>query len=346
MSVTEISAVPDMGYDDAALVAFPPDGLRAAFLNARMIERLAESVGKIVEGCSSHLKFEESVARLPQRIRMSLFVAPELYCIYFDLLKAVRLDDLVVCAQLLREMDSRLDTPLPSFYTRWGAQSGSTAGRYLNYVNVDPTTKVKFNALSPSAFNDARRLADDAFDILERVTPEIRAEIRSLITEIIFVSGAPDDSVGFDGATSFFCWGALFLNADAHKSLVSMIDGLTHESAHAHLFSLSLGDAFVTNPDDELRTSPLRPDPRPLDGTFHATYVSARMHYAQSRVVKSGVLSGRQESEARDSLAASASAFSDGLKTLNDFALLTPLGRKVMDNARHFMIGEGGALYS
>ena len=31
-----------------------------------------------------------------------------------------------------------------------------------------------------------------------------------------------------------------------------MIDGLTHESAHAYLFSLSLGDSFVDNPDDEL----------------------------------------------------------------------------------------------
>ena len=28
-------------YDELALVAFPPDGSRAAFLNFRMIERLA-----------------------------------------------------------------------------------------------------------------------------------------------------------------------------------------------------------------------------------------------------------------------------------------------------------------
>src|ERR1700722_4393247 len=81
-------------HDEAALVAFPPDGSRATFLCARMIERLAQSVEEIVQGCSPHIEFEESVARLPQRIRASSRVAPEVYCIYFDLLQAVRRDDL------------------------------------------------------------------------------------------------------------------------------------------------------------------------------------------------------------------------------------------------------------
>jgi hypothetical protein len=286
--------------NNAALVAFPPDGSRAAFLYARMIERLAQSVEEIVQGCSSHLKFDESVARLSKRIRASSRVAPELYCVYFDLLQAVRHDDLDASARLLREMDIRMDAPLPSFYSRWGALPESTARRYLAYVNVDPTTQINFKALSSSDFDDVRRLADDAFGVLERAAPEIGAEIRSLLTEIVFVSGVPNESLRFDGATSFFCWGALFLNADAHRSLVGMIDGLTHESAHTYLFSLSLGDPFVTNPDDELHASPLRPDPRPLDGTFHATYVSARMHYALSHMIESGVLSERDESEARN----------------------------------------------
>jgi HEXXH motif-containing protein len=307
-----------------------------------MIERLAESVEEIVQGCSPHVDFSESVARLSQRIRASSRVAPELYCIYFDLLQAVRRDDLDASARLLGEMDTRMDAPPPSFYSRWGALPESTARRYLTYVNVDSTTQVTFKALSSSDFDDARRLADSAFEVLARAAPEIGAEIRSLLTEIVFVSGTPNETLSFDGATSFFCWGALFLNADEHRALVEMIDGLTHESAHAYLFSLSLGDSFVDNPDDELHPSPLRPDPRPLDGIFHATYVSARMHYAHSHVIESGVLSESEESEARAALAASRTAFSDGLKTLDDYASLTPLGRQVMGAARNYMIGQAG----
>jgi hypothetical protein len=334
-----MSQVFELGYDDAALVAFPPDGQRAAFLHARMIEHLAQSVQEIVRGCSAHLEFQEGIARLSQRIQASSRVAPELYCIYFDLLQAVRRNDLDACARLLAEMASRLDAPLPSFYSRWGTLSESTARRYLTYVNVDPTQQINFKALSASKFDNIRRVANDAFDVLDRVSPEISAETRSLVTEIVFVS-----SVSFGAATSFFCSGALFFNADRHRTLVTMIDGLTHESAHAHLFALSLGDSFVTNPDDELHPSPLRRDPRPLDGLFHATYVSARVHYAHSHVIESGVLSENEESEARKTLAASLTAFSKGLKTLNDYASLTPLGRRVMDDARSYMIGQGVAL--
>ena len=326
-----------MRDDDTALVAFPPDGSRAAILYARMVERLAQSVEEIIQGCSPHLDFEESIARLPQRICASSRVAPELYCIYFDLLKAVRRDDLDACARLLSEMDTRIDAPLPSFYGRWGGLLESTARRYLTYLNVDPTSRINFKALPSSEFDNASRLADDAFRVLERVAPELAAEIRSLITEIVFGSGVPNESFG--GATSFFCCGALFLNAERHRALVKMIDGLTHESAHAYLFSLSLGDSFVNNPDEERRASPLRRDPRPLDGIFHATFVLARMHYAQSHVVESGVLSGNEESEARNALGASRVAFLDGLKTLDEYASFTPLGRRVMDAARSYMSG-------
>src|SRR6516165_2168621 len=99
-----------------------------------------------------------------------------------------------------------------------------------------------FLIVSAGSDFDERSLADSAFGVLDRAAPEIGAEIRSLLTEIVFVAGAPNDTFRFDGAASFFCWGALFLNADEHLGFVKMIDGLAHESAHAYLFSLSLGD--------------------------------------------------------------------------------------------------------
>jgi hypothetical protein len=335
-----MSDVLDLDYDDAALVAFPPNGPRATFLHARMIERLAQSVQEIVRGYSPHVQLEESIARLSQRIQASSRVAPELYCIYFDLLQAVRQDDLDASGRLLSEMNTRMEAPLPSFYRRWGALPESTARRYFRYLNVDPSTPFNFKALSTSEFDHVRRIADDAFAVFERVAPEIGAEIRSLVSEIVFVSGAPTSR--FQGATSFFCWGALFLNADAYHSLVKLINGLCHESTHVYLFALSLGDSFVNNPDNEVHPSPLRADPRPLDGTFHATYVSARVHYALSHVIGSGALSDRDENEARKALAASCAAFSDGFKTLSEYASLTALGCRVMNAARTYMVGQDG----
>ena len=75
-----------------------------------------------------------------------------MYCIYFDLLKTVRRDDLDESVRLLRELDTRLDVGLPSFYSRWGALPELTAARYLDYVNIDPTTPVTFKTLSGTRF--------------------------------------------------------------------------------------------------------------------------------------------------------------------------------------------------
>src|SRR5439155_21693740 len=111
----------------------------------------------------------------------------------------------------------------------WGWLRESTVRRYLAYVDVDPPTQINVQALSSSEFDHVRHLADNAFRVLERVAPEIAAEIRSLLTEIVFVSGAPKQSMRFDGATSFFCWGALFLNADTHRALVQLL-GLNRAS--------------------------------------------------------------------------------------------------------------------
>ena len=302
-----------------------------------MITRLAESVAEIVRACSTQVRFEGGVASLPKRLGASARVAPEIFCIYFDLLDAVRRDSVDDCLQLLHEFDARLDDPLPSFYSRWGGLRDSTARRYLTYVNADPTTSVEFEALCPPDFDAVRSCADAAFAVLERAAPEIGAEIRSLLTEIVFVSGSMDSRMRFDGATSFFCWGALFLNADEHRTLVDMVDGLSHESAHAYLFALSEGETFVNNAVDELYHSPLRSDPRPLDGIFHATYVSARTHYAHRKLLESGVLSAAEEDAVEQALIASQAAFRDGLRTLEEHASLTGLGRIVMSGAREYM---------
>ena len=111
-----------------------------------------------------------------------------MYCIYFDLLQAVRRDDLDTSARLLGEMDTGMDAPLPHSIADGSTAQRSTARRYLTYVNVDPTTQINFKALSASKFDSIRRVANDAFEVLDWVAPEIGAEIRSLVTEIVFAS--------------------------------------------------------------------------------------------------------------------------------------------------------------
>jgi HEXXH motif-containing protein len=60
--------------------------------------------------------------------------------------------------------------------------------------------------------------------------------------------------------------------------------------ARALLFGFGMGKPLVENHEHERYTSPLRGDPRPMDGVVHATYVVARMHYAVTRMLDSGLL--------------------------------------------------------
>jgi HEXXH motif-containing protein len=93
----------------------------------------------------------------------------------------------------------------------------------------------------------------------------------------------------------------------------------------------------VDNPDEELFSSPLRKDPRPMDGVFHATYVIARMHQTVSRLLNAGVLNEREREAAIADLAAHQRNFDAGDRVVRDGARLTPLGAEVIESARAYM---------
>jgi HEXXH motif-containing protein len=143
--------------------------------------------------------------------------------------------------------------------------------------------------------------------------------------------------VHFDGGSSYQLWGALFLNAVRHKTRIDVIDSIAHESAHSRLFGLCTEEAPVTNPDEEVHPSPLRREKRPMDGVYHATFVSARMHWAMARLIASGRLRGaarRLPSAARDS---DRRNFESGYRTVAAHGRLTRTGRIAIDAARAYI---------
>src|SRR5690606_11375550 len=113
--------------------------------------------------------------------------------------------------------------------------------------------------------------------LLSVAIPELAAEFDALVSQVIMVEGNPVAKYQFDGGSSYMLWGGLFLNATSHQNDVALIEVMAHESAHILLFGYASDEALVNNDDDTLYHSPLRVDPRPMDGIFHATYVSARM---------------------------------------------------------------------
>jgi HEXXH motif-containing protein len=129
----------------------------------------------------------------------------------------------------------------------------------------------------------------------------------------------------------------MLLNGRGQNNVLDTAQALAHESGHNLLFGFCSSGPLVDNPDEELFSSPLRKDPRPMDGVFHATYVIARMHQTVSRLLDAGVLDEREREAAIADLAAHQRNFDAGDRVVRDGARLTPLGAEVIDAARAYM---------
>ncbi len=135
-------------------------------------------------------------------------------------------------------------------------------------------------------------LVTEALAMLETGLPDLAGEIRSIVHEMLFAQ-APEGAVTeFDGASHYQFWGLLLLNPRHHRTPLAVAEVLAHEAGHSLLFGLTVDEPLVTNPDTELYPSPLRRDPRPMDGIYHATFVSARMAWAMEGLAESGRWTG------------------------------------------------------
>ena len=94
-------------------------------------------------------------------------------------------------------------------------------------------------------------------------------------------------------------WGGIIINADRKDGPLGMVQMLVHESAHNLLFGYAVDGHLVENDEEERYSSPLRPDPRPVEGIYHATFVVARMFMAVKSLLDSEVLPEADREQAR-----------------------------------------------
>ena len=215
-----------------------------------------------------------------------------------------------------------------------------TAQRYARFLNTDPSISFEIFPPSTEAAESCRAQIRDALALLDAGDPDLAGEIRALLRQIVLASGSKDPKAyTFDGASSFMLWGAIIINADRRDGAIGMTQMLAHESAHNLLFGFSADESLVENSPDELFSSPLRKDPRPMDGIYHATFVTARMYRVVHRLIESGVLDAASKEKAEKDLADNARLFKQGIETVQRHAKLTPLGESVMRGAADYIGG-------
>lgn len=334
-----MSAAPD----SLSPLDLTPDPDRAAVLDRRMRDRLADSLRYIRTQSGSALTFPEpAFDRLLERLTEGP-VSSAVFAVYYDLVLAIGQDALAEAQKCIDELvgmggDSSAG---PQIIALKDYRTDRTADRFRRFVDTDPQTQFTILPPSPEKFDACRKRIEDAFALLDRASPVLSNEVRALLREIVLAVGPDDpDAMLFDGASSFMLWGALVLNADSYQNDLDMVQVLAHESGHNILFGLCADGPLIENDDDERYPSPVRRDPRPMDGVVHAAFVIARMHQAVRALLDADALDASQREDAETALVNLNRSFAHAMGTIDQHALLTPLGKSVMEGARGYMSAQ------
>lgn len=313
---------------------FEPSAKRGAALDQIMRERLADTLDYLFSAVGEPLGIGAAEANhLTADIRATA-QSPDLFGNYYELVLAIEADNLDEARELASELLGHIN-PAGTRVAAIGERSDGEAARYRRLLIPEPEMAAQPD---PELLNNTLARTEAAFQLLDRGFPQMAAEIRALLREVVIAAGPEDPKAPtFDGASSYMLWGAILLNARGQTNVLDTAQALAHESGHNLLFGFCASGSLVENADDELFSSPLRADPRPMDGVFHATYVVARMHQTLVRLLEANVLDEGQIHAAVADLEAHRRNFAIGDREIRAGARLTPLGAEVIETARAYM---------
>jgi len=320
---------------------FLPDPDHARWLSLQLHQWLAESLGYLFEVCALHTRLDK--ASFDARIAEVLSeprIRPEVFLLHHEIVAAAQMGEAAeISGAFAAFAAAEIAAPAGLRQRGWQDESFSSpeALRYRSLFEDEGDSPLRLTAPMPTVFADARSCLDAALGVLQQAVPALHDEINVLLTEMVFVEGNSGGGTIFGGVTCFHAQGAIALNVAEHLTMPGALAGLVHEAAHTLLFAASAGAPLVENDPAERFPSPLRHDPRPMNRTFHATFVSARMAYAIDQVLAHGAVRDEDRADLIAIGAAARSAFDAGYGVLIADGRPTPLGQSLLQAAAHQM---------
>jgi HEXXH motif-containing protein len=210
--------------------------------------------------------------------------------------------------------------------------------------DIEPANRMAMTRATDDEFDRTRRQIEVAMDLLREAAPELHQEVEIIVRDIVLSRPDGTNLINYSGASSFALWGGLTINAETQREWVQLYRQIVHEAGHNLLFGIARDQPLVTDDPSERRPSPIRADPRPMDGIFHAAFVSAREAYAfealLSRHDETKCLSADDAVILNDLLELSVLAFWDAVETLRGEAQLTTLGEAVLSDCEAYMASQ------
>ena len=312
---------------------FEPSAERGRRLDATMRERLAQSLSHVFDAIGAELGIgPDAGARITNGI-LARRQSPQLFGTYYDLVLAVERDEIDEAKLLAAEIEERLNAAAAACWAE--SLESRPAADQERYRRLLLPENIPAFEPGPSDLRSAQERIAQAMVLLDHGFPEMAAEIRALLFEVVIASGPTErGTITFDGSSSYMLWGAIMLNATGQANVLDTAQALAHESGHNLLFGFCANGSLIDNDDEEAFAHPLRQDPRPMDGVVHAAYVTARMHQTVERLLASGALDEEQRDAAQTDLDLHRTNFAAADEVIRSAALLTPVGKEAIDAAR------------
>ena len=309
------------------------DAVRVQRIDADLKHDLIASLEHIdVTGGLTHL--HERSVQISERLRARA-VPPGVYGAYYGLVYALLAEE---SANVERQLELLLKEVFGAERERviglGDAASDPFAEMITRMVDTDPDRRFLLESPSPEECATFANALDVALAFLREHWRAAYDELSILARLLVLAKPAIGSDDDFDGASTYMCWGAVVLNAAPGKTRIGLLETVIHESSHNLLFGLSMDEALVEDCEDRF-PSPLRADPRPLDGIFHATFVSARMAAFLKGLARRVQISATETEELEQRIRVDLSNTRDGLKVLKQSAL-TDLGNSIMNDIDAF----------
>lgn len=297
-----------------------------------MHRELGASLAHIADAIAGALPSESSrLSELAARLDAGLRLPAVAFGTYFQIARALLAGDPAPVPQLVNKLVSLPEraTTLTVHTPGWPQSAallealGDPGAGVFNIAPVAPGTAASFTGL-----------LREGLALMAETLPELHGEVTVIVREVLLAHAPPGQKMEFDGASHYQFWGLLMLNPKHHATPLAVVEVLAHEAAHSLLFGLTIEEPLVFNPDAELYSSPLRLDPRPMDGIYHATFVSARMAWAMGRLAADTRLTAEERAAAAAAARTDRENFAKGISVVDEHGRLSESGATIMAAAR------------
>ncbi len=223
-----------------------------------------------------------------------------------------------------------------------GDFSGLELKQMHRWWDIEPANRMAMTNPSDEEYALAQERIPIALKHLREASPELHGEVEWVVRDIIMTKPDGTNLINYSGASSFALWGALTINAETQREWMQHYRQIVHETGHNLLFGIARDEPLVTDDPSDRRASPIRADLRPIDGIFHAAFVSARESLSFDALLchheKVGCLVDDEPQIMEDLLEISVLAFWDAVQTLRaDDVHLTGLGDAVLGDCEAYM---------